>query len=94
MEVANEGCREHARFHIVVASCVIALPSFAAFLKAITGHAIDSGVVNMAGLPSDLAGGGLLAQPLAAYAAMGFSRRLCSLHTSALCLAPRQVVDS
>ena len=71
----------------MIVSCVIALPSVAAFLGGMTGLAIDSCVVNVGGQPADLAGGCLFAQPLAAHTAMGFSRRLCLLHMGTLCLS-------
>jgi hypothetical protein len=51
----------------------------------IAGRAIDTRVVYAAGLPADRAGGCLLAQPSAAHAAMGFSRRFILFHAGTPC---------
>jgi hypothetical protein len=56
-----------------------------AFLGHKAGRAIDSRAIDVAKLPPDLAEGCLLAQPLAADAAMRFSRRFIWLHAGASC---------
>ncbi len=68
-----------------ICSCAGVLPAIAAFPGVIAGRAINTRVVYAAGLPADRAGGCLLAQPLAAHAAMGFSRRFILLHADTPC---------
>jgi len=76
---------------MLISSYEIALQSFAAIFGDITGLTIDPGVVNVAGLPVNRTGGGLHAQPLAAYNAMGFSRRLILLNIATFHCSPQLV---
>ena len=62
-----------------------ALLVLGAFLGHEAGRAVDPRVIDVAELPLDLAGGCLLAQPLAADPAMRFSRGFILLHGGASC---------
>ena len=87
----DERCQ---RFCPANASCAGVLPFLAFFLGRTAGFAIDPRIIDVAGVPQDRAGGCLLAQPLAANAAMRTSFRFILFHNDVPRTSPLAVAQA
>jgi hypothetical protein len=69
-DLAVFGGRRSINESALIASCAGVLSVFVFFLGGAAGFAINTRIINVTGMPEDLSGGCLLAQPLTADTAM------------------------